>query len=61
MDQAHLPKPLLGGSFQIGLYDARNVARAEGVKIEVILDRYDDHLILRIGVGRGPSLTGHGQ
>ena len=54
VDQPHLDESPLMGGFEIVRDDRRDVARREGVKIERILDRDADGLVV---YSRGPAMT----
>jgi hypothetical protein len=54
VDQPHLEESPLVGGFEIVRDDRRDVARREGVKIERILDRDADGLVV---YSRGPPST----
>ena len=56
VDQPHLDEPLGPSGFEILRDDGGHVARGEGVKVQRILDRDADGLVLA-GYSRGPSST----
>lgn len=51
VDQAHLPEPTGGSRVEVFLHHRRDVARPKGMKVEVVLDRDRDRLVVSVGQG----------